>query len=235
MCSTRTSSLLRVLTLDGKISLCKIMNTNFDKELEKIKSEIDVNKPPRLLLHVCCAPCATYCLTRLITHFDVTLYYSNDNITDSAEWQKRLDEVKKLVEIVNGGTFETVAIRPLKLVVKDQDATQFFAAAKGLEREKEGGARCNECFVLRLSDAKQYAQTHDFHYFGTTLTVSPYKNSQLLNTIGLSLQTDAVKWLPSDFKKQGGYNESIRLSEQYKLYRQHYCGCCYSLAEANKQ
>ena len=205
------------------------MNYNYDKELEKIKSSIDVNQPPRLLLQVCCAPCATYCLTRLLTHFDVTLYYSNDNITDTGEWQKRLDEVKKLVDIVNGDKFETSAIRPLKLVVQQQNSSRFFAVARGLEAEKEGGARCRECFVLRLTDAQNYATQNNFHYFGTTLSVSPYKNSQLLNEIGLSLQTDTLKWLTADFKKQGGYNESIRLSEQYGLYRQHYCGCCFSL------
>ena len=205
------------------------MNTNFDKELEKIKSEIDVNNPPRLLLQVCCAPCATYCLTRLLTHFDVTLYYANDNITDNTEWQKRLGEVVKLVDIVNSDKFVVRAIRPLKLVVQEQDVSRFLDVAKGLEAEKEGGARCEQCFLLRLTDARNYAQVHGFHYFGTTLTVSPYKNSQLLNQIGMHLQTDTVRWLTADFKKQGGYNESIRLSQKYELYRQHYCGCLYSI------
>ena len=210
-----------------------MVNVNYDRELEKIKGGIDLNNPPRLLLQVCCAPCATYCLTRLLTHFDVTLYYANDNITDVAEWQKRLNEVKKLVDIVNGDKFEISAIRPLKLVIQEQDVSRFFDKTKGLEREKEGGARCEQCFVLRLSDAQRYAQEHGFDYFGTTLTVSPYKNSQLLNEIGLRLQTDNVKWLTADFKKQGGYNESIRLSAQYQLYRQHYCGCCYSRCESD--
>ena len=207
------------------------MNVNYDKELENIKSAIDVNEPPRLLLQVCCAPCATYCLTRLLTHFDITLFYCNDNITDIAEWQKRLDEVQKLVDIVNNGNFEVTPIAPVRLIVQQQDATRFVTMAKGLEKEKEGGARCKECFVLRLTDTLKYAQEHNFHYFGTTLTVSPYKNSQLLNEIGLSLQTDTVRWLMSDFKKQGGYNESIRLSAQYRLYRQHYCGCDFSRSD----
>ena len=207
------------------------MNANYDKQLEKIKSGIDVNNPPKLLLQVCCAPCATACLARLLEHFDVTLYYTNDNITDVSEWNKRLAEVRKLVDIVNGDRFEISAIRPLKLVVHEQDVSRFFDAAKGLEGEKEGGARCKQCFALRLGDTQQYASQHGFDYFGTTLTVSPYKNSQLLNEIGLSLQTDNVKWLASDFKKQNGYNESIRLSEKYGLYRQHYCGCYYSKTE----
>ena len=209
------------------------MNVNFDKELEKIKGEIDLKSPPKLLLHVCCAPCATYCFTRLLSCFDVTLYYANDNITDSAEFEKRLGEVQKLVEIVNGDKFEVTPIRPLKLVTQSLNAERFFDVARGLEQEKEGGARCKECFVLRLTDTQRYASDHGFDYFGTTLTVSPYKNSQLLNEIGLSLQTDKLKWLTSDFKKQNGYNESIRLSQKYKLYRQRYCGCVPSAIQAS--
>lgn len=211
------------------------MNINYNKDLDKLKEKIDKSNPPRLLLQVCCAPCATYCLTKLLDCFDVTLYYANDNITDCAEWQKRLNEVQKLVEIVNSGKYETQPLHQLKLVVQQLDSSRFFAVAKGFEREKEGGARCKECFTLRLAETQKYAQKFGFDYFGTTLTVSPYKNSKLLNEIGLSLQTDKLKWLPSDFKKQNGYSESIRLSQKYGLYRQHYCGCCYSLAEAQQK
>ena len=207
------------------------MNINFDKELTNIKAQLDTSTPPRLLLHVCCAPCATYCLTQLLDCFDVTLYYANDNITDNAEWSKRLGEVQCLVEIVNSGNYEKAPIRPLKLVVQEQDSARFFAAAKGLEDEREGGARCKECFVLRLKDTQIYALANSFDYFGTTLTVSPYKNSALLNEIGLGLQNESLLWLPSDFKKRNGYLESIRLSQKYNLYRQHYCGCCFSFAE----
>lgn len=207
------------------------MNVNFDKEFEKIKDEIVSSNPPQLLLHVCCAPCATYCLTRVLDKFDVTLYYANDNITARDEWDKRLNEIRKLVDVVNDGKYEALPLRPLKLVVQDFDNGRFFATAKGLEQEKEGGARCKECFVLRLTDTRNYANEHGFDAFGTTLTVSPYKNSQLLNEIGLNLQTEDLKWLPSDFKKQNGYKQSILLSQKYDLYRQHYCGCCFSLAE----
>lgn len=204
------------------------MNINFDKQFEQLKSQAKASKPPKLLLHVCCAPCATACLLRLADAFDITLYYSNDNITNGDEWQKRLGEVQKLVDVANGGNFEAQFASPLKLVVQRQDASRFFAAAKGLEGEREGGARCAQCFRLRLADTKDYARSHGFDFFGTTLTVSPYKNSALLNEIGLSLQTDDLKWLASDFKKHGGYNESIRLCAKYGLYRQHYCGCVFS-------
>lgn len=207
------------------------MNINYDKELTQIRSKVDTNKQPRLLLHVCCAPCATYCLTQLLDVFDVTLYYTNDNITDIHEWNKRLGEVRKLVDIVNSGNFELTPLRPLKLAVKELDSIAFYSSARGLEQEKEGGLRCKECFSLRLDDTLQYGIQHGFDYFGTTLTVSPYKNSQLLNQIGLSLQTESTKWLSSDFKKREGYKHSIELSQKSGLYRQHYCGCSFSLEQ----
>lgn len=202
------------------------MNTNFDKEFEKIKN--GAAEQSTLLLHVCCAPCATYCLTQVLDKFDVTLYFSNDNITNADEWQKRLCEVQKLVRLVNDGEFEVAPKYPLKLVVQNLDVKRFFAAAKGLEKEKEGGARCTQCFNLRLADTFNYAKQHGFNFFGTTLTVSPYKNSNLLNEIGQALQTESTLWLCSDFKKRNGYNESVRLSQKYNLYRQHYCGCVFS-------
>lgn len=202
------------------------MNTNFDKEFEKIKN--GAAEQSTLLLHVCCAPCATYCLTQVLDKFDVTLYFTNDNITNACEWQKRLCEVQKLVRLVNDGEFEVVPKFPLKLVVQNLDVKRFFAAAKCLEKEKEGGARCTQCFNLRLADTFNYAKQHGFSFFGTTLTVSPYKNSNLLNEIGQTLQTESTLWLCSDFKKRNGYNESVRLSQKYNLYRQHYCGCVFS-------
>lgn len=204
------------------------MNINYDKEFEKIKAQASKTHPPKLLLHVCCAPCATACLLRLADSFDITLYYSNDNITDPNEWEKRLGEVQKLTELLNNGLYEVLPIAPVKLVVRQLEAQRYLAQAKGLESEREGGARCAQCFRLRLADTKDYARSHGFDFFGTTLTVSPYKNSALLNEIGLALQTDSLKWLVSDFKKQGGYNESIRLCAKYGLYRQHYCGCEFS-------
>lgn len=211
------------------------MNENYDILFEQAKNAADATNSPKLLLHACCAPCSTYCLTRVLDKFDVTLYYCNDNITDKDEWQKRLYELYKLVDIVNGGLFETAPLRPLKLTVCTLNAEKYYNAVRGQENEREGGARCGTCFRLRLSETLLYAQNNGFDTFGTTLSVSPYKNSRLLNEIGMSLQTDTVQWLPADFKKRGGYNESVRLSNKYGLYRQHYCGCEFSLRQMQEQ
>ena len=205
------------------------MNLNYDRQFEEIKKQ---RAGSRLLLHVCCAPCATYCLTRVLDAFDVTLYFHNDNVFPLTEWEKRLNEVRRLTEIVNDGNFETPALSPLKLEVKPFDYDAFLQYAKGLERQREGGLRCAACFEMRLDATAKYAKEQGFDLFGTTLTVSPYKNSTLLNQMG---ERAAAKYgadfLYSDFKKRGGYNESIRLSQKYALYRQHYCGCAFSLAQ----
>lgn len=187
------------------------------------------DKKPKLLLHVCCAPCTTYCLTKILPHFDVTLYYCNDNITDENEWQKRLGEVQKLVEIVNGGQFEVSSPVAVKLVVKPHEPMQFLQWAKDYPQRYEGGERCTLCYKMRLTYAQNYANEHGYDYFGTTLTVSPYKPAQVINPIGFALESDGgAKWLPTNFKKHGGYDESIRLANKYGLYRQEYCGCPYT-------
>lgn len=210
------------------------MNINYDVLFKKNTDKADLNFPQKLLLHACCAPCSTYCLTQVLPYYDVTLYYANDNITDRAEWEKRLGELAKLTDIVNKGEFATQPITPLKLAVRPIDAQRYYSIAKGLETQPEGGARCTECFKLRLADTARYAQDNGFDLFGTTLSVSPYKNSSLLNEIGVSLQSDCLKWLYADFKKRNGYGESIRLSSLYGLYRQHYCGCDFSLIQARQ-
>lgn len=212
-------------------------NVNFDNEFLHVVQNLDnpsqknAHVLPKLLLHTCCAPCSTYCLTQVVQHFDVTLYYANDNITDKSEWDKRLTELNKLVDIVNNGKFVVTPKTSLKLSVQDFAPERFFEAAQGLETQPEGGARCTKCFELRLSDTRTFALANGFDYFGTTLTVSPYKNSRLLNAIGMSLANDDLLWLPSDFKKRNGYNQSVTLSAQYGIYRQHYCGCEFSKNE----
>lgn len=205
-----------------------ISNINYDKVFcDTVKN---LSATPSLLLHVCCAPCATYCLTQLLPYFDITLYYLNDNIQPFDEWEKRLDELKKLADIVNSDNF---VVRPrcrLKLTVKDYDASYFDSTAGTLGAMPEGGARCNACIGQRLVLSTDYAKRHSFEYVTTTLTVSPYKNSRFINELGAQLAQD--NWLYSDFKKRDGYRQSVQLSHKYNIYRQHYCGCNYSLQDS---
>ena len=197
---------------------------NYHEELEKI---IAINEAegriPRLLLHCCCAPCSSRCLEFLNGKLDITCYFFNPNITDETEYLKRLNELKNFVSRAFYGAFP--------IIDGGFSPSVFYAAAKGMEEEKEGGARCFSCYALRLEKTAEYARENGFDYFGTTLTVSPHKNARKLNQIGFSLE-NGVKYLPSDFKKQGGYQRSIELSNEYGLYRQNFCGCEFSRNQA---
>ena len=193
------------------------MKGNYNNIFEDITSKL--NYRPKVLLHSCCAPCSSHVVTLLKEYFDVTVLYYNPNIYPLEEYLKRKNEQIKLLEILN-----------IPIMDIDYDHNEFKENVKGLEDEKEGGARCNKCFALRLEKTAILAQLNQFEYFCTTLTVSPYKNSQIINKIGAILeQKYNVKYLYSDFKKKEGYKKSIELSKKYDLYRQHYCGCEYSV------
>lgn len=190
-----------------------------ERQLESLKGG------ERLLLHSCCGPCSSYVLDVLTKHFDVTLLYYNPNIYPSEEYQKRLGEQLRLLDEM---PFE----KSVSYMACEYDEGEFLQAAKGLESEREGGARCERCFRLRLKKTAFEAQKNGFDYFTTTLSVSPHKNAQMLNEIGKELEKEyGVKYLYADFKKKDGYKKSVKLSEEYNLYRQDYCGCRFALSQ----
>lgn len=192
---------------------------NFNLEFENIVKDIlSKGEKKKLLLHSCCAPCSSACLERLKDAFDVTVYYFNPNLDSEKEFDLRSREQQRLCDILS-----------VKCVVEEFNKAEFLDAAKGLEEEKEGGARCVKCFYLRLKKTAEKAKELGYDYFATTLTVSPLKNVQLINNIGEGLEKQLdQKYLVTDFKKKGGYLRSIELSKEYDLYRQNYCGCEFS-------
>ncbi len=197
------------------------MKTNYDLELEKIIKELDCsNKKPTLLLHSCCAPCSSSVIERLNNNFKITIYYYNPNIEPIEEYTKRKEEQKRFIKELN---------KDIEFLDCDYDNETWKCTTKGLEDLPEGGYRCHKCYELRLRKTALKAKELNYDYFGTTLTVSPYKNSQVLNQIGKNLEEELnIKFLYSDFKKKEGYKKSIELSKKYNLYRQNYCGCIYS-------
>lgn len=202
---------------------------NYQLALDRLLQEIPAGKKPRLLLHACCAPCSSYVLEYLSSYFAITLYYYNPNISPKVEYEKRVREVQRLLrELPEAGG--------VRFSEGPYDPERFAAIARGLEDLPEGGERCFRCYRLRLSQAAEAAKAGGFDYFCTTLSISPYKNAQKLNTIGEELAAAyGVAWLPSDFKKRGGYQRSIALSHTYGLYRQNYCGCIYSATQARRK
>lgn len=203
---------------------------NYQLELEKVLEQIKQEKKvPTLLLHSCCAPCSSYVLEYLSKHFEITIFYYNPNITEAAEYQKRVLEQKRFISELN-------TKYPIHFLEGNYEPEKFFELSKGLEEEKEGGARCIKCYFLRLEETAKIAQQLHFDYFTTTLTLSPYKKSDKLNEIGSYLENKyCVSYLYSDFKKKNGYKRSIELSKKYNLYRQDYCGCMYSKKEREQK
>ena len=196
---------------------------NYDKKMEEIIAGFE--QKPKLLLHSCCAPCSSATLERLAEHFQITILFYNPNIAPESEFDKRELELERLLKEMPLG--QEIA------VIKDYyDAQEYLAAIKGLEHTGERGARCYECYKLRLERTAVVAKEQKFDYFTTTLSISPHKNVQWLNEIGEAMAAEyGVNYLYSDFKKKNGYKRSIELSQQYQLYRQDYCGCAFSKAE----
>ena len=183
---------------------------------------------PRLLLHSCCAPCSSYVIEYLSKYFYITVLYYNPNISPFMEYNKRKEEQKRLIQ-------EMPTVYPVQFLDCDYENDLYEKAICGLEEEPERGSRCSVCFRLRLEKTAKIAKENGFDYFGTTLTVSPYKNCQVINEIGEDLsQIYDVPYMVSDFKKKNGYKRSIELSHEYGLYRQNYCGCKYSKREREK-
>lgn len=183
---------------------------------------LSLTTKPKLLLHACCGPCSTHTLSLLNNYFDITVYYDNSNIDTLEEFNKRLEELKKVIE-----TFENI-----KLEVGSYLPEEYYESVRGLEHLGEFSKRCYNCMELRMKNTYNYAANNNFDYYTTTLSISPYKSSTWINEIGYRLARDgSVGFLYSNFKKEEGYKNSIKMSIDLNLYRQHYCGCVFSKAE----
>lgn len=215
----------------------KQQKINYQKNLDDVILNIqkkmsecgDDFKKPSLLLHACCGPCSSYVLEYLSKFFQITVFYYNPNIYPQAEYERRLNELKKLYE-----KFPPVLEGNVKLVEAEYIPDQFYDGIEikknpELAQEAEKGERCRRCYKLRLERSFAYAQKNHFDYFCTTLSISPFKDAQKINDIGAELEGVSPKWLFSDFKKKNGFKRSLELSEEYGMYRQTYCGCVYSL------
>ena len=207
--------------LEGPVVKVNKMNyqKELDKTIEQLKNDTSV---PKLLLHSCCAPCSSYVLEYLSEYFDITVLYYNPNISPAEEYTYRINELNRLIN-------EMHFKNEVRCIPTDYEPKKFYDAVKGYENEPEGGDRCTICYRLRLEEAAKYASELGADYFTTTLSISPMKDAERLNSIGLELEKEYnVKYLLSDFKKKNGYKRSIELSKEHNLYRQNYCGCIYS-------
>ena len=200
---------------------------NYDQVFQKVRQSWEKEGiRPNILLHSCCAPCSTYSLEYLTQSADITIYYANSNIHPKSEYERRLFVQKKFVEDFNERTDQHV-----KFIAAEYTPHLFvkLVMENHLESEPEGGKRCSACFQMRLDLVAEKAKELGFDYFGSALTISPKKNSQVINEIGLDVQKIYdVNYLPSDFKKNKGYERSIEMCREYDVYRQCYCGCVFA-------
>lgn len=195
---------------------------NYNDFLEQIKKIKQSNIKPKLLLHSCCGPCSTHVLKLLSNVFDITIFFYNPNIYPSEEFKKRLVEQEKVVKHLN---------KEIKIIEGFYDYNLYLNEIKGLESLGERSKRCYNCYEFRLKETYDYAKKNGFDYYTTTLSISPYKNSNWINEIMEKYQSDECKYLYSNFKKEDGYKKSIEYSKEYDLYRQDYCGCEFSIIE----
>jgi predicted adenine nucleotide alpha hydrolase (AANH) superfamily ATPase len=172
----------------------------------------------RLLLHICCAPDATVGIERLSRDWEAEGLFSNSNIHPREEYEKRLLAMEQLAEIVDFSFTED-----------EYQPEPWFETVKGLENEPEKGLRCEICIRKRRRATSRLARTRDCDAFAAVLTVSPHKDSDMINRLGAEIGEEfGVEYLPTDLKKFDGFKRSVELTKQYGIYRQNYCGCEYS-------
>lgn len=193
---------------------------NYVRQMDAVIASLGGARP-RLLLHACCAPCSSSVLEVLEAHFAVTILYDNPNIWPEAEYRRRLEELRRFLEVSGR--------QGIPLVAVEYRPKTFYEAVRGLEAEPERGGRCTVCYRLRMEQAAAYAAANGYEWFCTTLSLSPHKDAERINAIGEQLAARyGVRHLPSEFKKRDGYKRSLELSREYGLYRQDYCGCEFS-------
>ena len=199
------------------------------EEIEKIKK---LDHRPTLLMHTCCGICVSYPALYLSEYFDLTLFYCNDNIYPESEYEKRYNELVRLIDIFNSERSTAISI-----IRKPYEGPAYLKKLEAFGPEKEGGARCSACYSMRLDEGMKYAAENGYDYFTTVMTVSRQKDSIRLNRIGeqLNKQFPATRYFFSDFKKDGGNMKSDQIANSYNVYRQNYCGCLYSLLEARER
>ncbi|MCL2071336.1 MAG: epoxyqueuosine reductase QueH [Oscillospiraceae bacterium] len=182
-------------------------------------------KKPRLLLHSCCAPCSSAVLERLCPDYDVTVFFYNPNVQPQSEYQKRLEEQKRFLEVADFGE------STVELIEGEYSTEKFKSAIRGLEHlpeESKGknSQRCEMCYRLRLEETARTAAEEGFDCFASTLTLSSKKKASVINPIAEEFAAKYdVEAVLEDFKKKDGYNRSVELCNEYGLYRQNYCGC----------
>ncbi len=178
----------------------------------------------KIVLHACCAPCASYPIKKLILdNFKPVVFFYNPNIFPLEEYEIRKNELELYCKKNKIDYFE-----------EKYDIKEFYKAIKGFENEPEKGKRCAICFNLRLKKTAEFAQKNNIQYFTTTLSVSPHKDFKTILEQGKIIQNQTgVEFLEYNFKKQDGFKISRQIAKENNMYFQQYCGCEFSIRKNN--
>ncbi len=175
----------------------------------------------RLLLHICCAPCAVYVHEKLSREYEVTGFFYNPNIHPAREFQFRKKELERIA-----------VLNHWEIVIGAYDLVEWFHAVKGHEKDPERGERCSLCFYRRLKKTFEYAQANGFTVVASTLSISPYKVTRQIDAEGEKLSREfGLRFLPENFKKQNGFAMAKKMSMEMGIQHQNYCGCVFSKIE----
>lgn len=185
-----------------------------DKENSSSKQDV--------ALHVCCGPCASACVPRLVADgHRVVMVFANSNIDTREEFERRREAAEALARH-DGVEFAAIEYNHDEWLSK---------VALGYEAEEEGGSRCERCFRYSLSKTAEYASSVGISTFASSLTVSPHKNSEKVFAAGVAAGEGFLK---VDFKKKDGFLQSVRRAKELNLYRQAYCGCEFSKRQSEE-
>lgn len=199
------------------------MKINYDLKMEDILKNLNGEKK-KLLIHSCCGPCSSSVLEYLNNFFKIDIYFYNPNITINYEYYMRMEEQKEMIKKLDYDMQVFEGFYDPK--------TDFFDKIKGLENEREGGARCYSCYNIRIGETARKAKEEGYDYFTTVLSISPMKNVNYINEIGEKYAKEyKIPFLYADFKKKNRYLRSVQISKELGMYRQEYCGCIFSKIE----
>ena len=174
----------------------------------------------KILLHACCAPCASYPIQKLIEdNYEPVVFFYNPNIYPQKEYDIRKNELENYCKEKN-----------IQFIENNYDTNIFYDTIKGFEKEPEKGNRCELCFELRLNKTAQIAKELNIPCFTTTLSVSPHKNTEQIFKAGKTAQNlYNIEFIEYNFKKQNGFKISREIAKKYNMYAQNYCGCIFSM------
>ena len=174
----------------------------------------------KIILHACCAPCASYPLIKLMSdNYKPVVFFYNPNIYPFKEYKIRKNELENYCKNINVDFFDG-----------EYDIKTFYDSIKGLENEPEKGKRCSVCFYIRLLKTAQFAKDNCIDCFTTTLSVSPHKNSLQIFECAKKVENETgISFIEYNFKKNDGFKISRDIAKQNNMYAQSYCGCEFSI------